>query len=198
MFLWHVASRKGLSHQRLLLTFVVNTSLSSVNHTICSQNTYAWASGLWTFKHRNLWDIGVLPPKRFQRHGVFLHGYCCHNFSPKAPRSQSCDLLLAFRKSHCNQQVFQGNNVDGSFCLPSRQKFQPSSASTLAQPHHLQGCWSKSKGFHHNQVDHVTTRAQARFTPGIIPANFFLRPDPISWNLNVADALVFSPQLSCN
>ena len=44
--------------------------------------------------------------------------------------------------------------LDGSFCLPIRQRFQPSSASAffLAQPHHLQGCWSKSKGFHHNQT----------------------------------------------
>ena len=55
---------------------------------------------------------------------------------------------------------------DGSFCLPIRQRFQPSSASVLVkkqrtspQPNVLPQ-WL--------QVDQVTTRAQVRFTPGMI------------------------------
>ena len=114
-------------------------------------------SGFWgwtSFKHRNLWATpGFLPHKRFQRHCLFLHRYYCHSFSPKSSRSQSCDLLLAFGKSHCNRMSCKGTawwlllsshsaKVSAIFCK----------CIFLAQPHHLQGCWSKSKGFHHNQT----------------------------------------------
>ena len=70
--------------------------------------------------------------------------------------------------------------LDGSFCLPIRQRFQPSSASAifLAQPHHLQGCWSKSKGFHHNQMcchnGFKETKSPREHKPGLLLLEWLL------------------------
>ena len=71
------------------------------------------------------------------------------SFSPKAPWGQSCDLLLVFGKSHCNQQFFQGNYHMAPSVLPFGKGF---SQPHLSQPHHLHSCCSKSKEFAHSQT----------------------------------------------
>lgn len=140
-------------------------------------------SGFWgwtSFKHRNLWaTIGFLPHKRFQRHYAFLHRYYCHSFSPKASRSQSCDLLLAFGKSHCNRKSCKGTawwlllsshsaKVSAIFCKCNIFSTATSSPRLLVKKQRISPQPNVLPQW--LQVDQVTTRAQVRFTPGMIAA----------------------------
>ena len=115
----------------------------------------------------------------FELHCVFLHRYYCHSFSPKASRSQSCDLLLAFGRSHCNRKSCKGTawwlllsshsaKVSAIFCKCNIFSTATSSPRLLVKKQRISPQPNVLPQW--LQVDKVTTRAQARFTPGMIAA----------------------------
>ena len=74
------------------------------------------------------------------------------SFSSKAPWGQSCDLLLVFGKSHCNQQFLQGNNHMAPFVLPFSKSFRQ-----LLQMQHI----------HHSHIISMIVGEKAKNLPTV-------------------------------
>ena len=74
------------------------------------------------------------------------------SFSPKAPWGQSCDLVLVFGKSHCNQQFFQGNYHMAPSVLPFGKGF-----SQPLQVQHL----------HHSHIISIVAAQKAKNLPTV-------------------------------
>ena len=102
------------------------------------------------------------------------------SFSPKAPWGQSCDLLLVFGKSHCNQQFFQGNYHMAPSVLPFGKGFsQPLQVQHIHHSHIISIVVAqKAKNlptvklvtFMACQVYQIATRTQAILDPSMVAA----------------------------
>ena len=105
---------------------------------------------MWNMKHvphcpQNIWTVAVdqlwlcgwnqaFSPKRLQIYKyrniisvstrIAATYFFPFHLKSKAPWGQSCDLLLVFGKSHCNQQFLQGNNHMAPFVLPFSKSFR--------------------------------------------------------------------------